>query len=112
MYRSFKNILKDLDTEKIDISCINGNSIIKIMAEGMQFNKKKKIFYSIIYKNDINRFIAIEIYSCIKLIIDRVVSNGILMPEDIGRDEGTFAYYISNLIANQLKIRIIYKEKR
>jgi hypothetical protein len=46
------------------------------------------------------------------LIIDRVVGNGILMPEDIGRDEGTFAYYISNLIADQLKIRIIYKEKR
>jgi hypothetical protein len=109
---SIKNSLKDLDTGKIDITCINGNSIIKIMAEGMQFNKKKKISYNIIYKNDINHFIAIEIYSCIKLIIDRVVGNGILMPEDIGRDEGTFAYYISNLIADQLKIRIIYKEKR
>ena len=92
--------------EQFKIEQLSDERSIEILVEGTQFNKERRIIYRIIGKNNANCLPALEAYTYIQLITSKIVNNGVLTPEDIGRDEGLFTYYMSNLITDKLEIGV------
>ncbi|MCS7111377.1 MAG: hypothetical protein N3D82_03680 [Ignisphaera sp.] len=69
---------------------------IEISIEGVQFNKEKKITYKITEGTDVVKLLVAELYSYIQLITSKVLGRNILLPENVGEEEGLFTYYMGN----------------
>lgn len=100
-----KNADMNSDIKQLEIQLSSSDRFVEVIVEGIQSDRGKRLIYRITGGDDINQFIAAEIYSHIQLIISRIVDNGVLIPEDIGREEGLFAYYMGMLL-NSVKVDI------
>jgi len=100
-----KNAGTNSGIKQLEIQLSSNDGFVEVIVEGIQSDREKKLIYRITRGDDINQFMVAEIYSYIQLIINRIVDNGVLIPEDIGREEGLFTYYMGMLL-NSRKVNL------